>query len=101
MRNQGWRAAGAGFLWETRAWTIPAFGCFLWSPHMSCGKETPLGRAWIGAGVDGHGARGAAMYTLTPTRGTPVVRRIDLPCAGAGFQAPPGHVQLRFRPLGD
>ncbi|HEX2065852.1 MAG TPA: helix-turn-helix domain-containing protein [Candidatus Thermoplasmatota archaeon] len=39
------------------------------------------------------------MYTLTPTSGTRVVRRIDLPCTGAGFQKPPCHVQLRFLPV--
>jgi hypothetical protein len=41
------------------------------------------------------------MYTLTPTSGTRVVRRIDLPCVGAGFQTPPCHVQLRFMPVRD
>ncbi|MEA3144218.1 MAG: hypothetical protein QOG31_1542 [Thermoplasmata archaeon] len=41
------------------------------------------------------------MYTLTPSSGARAVRRLDLPCTGAGFQKPPCHVQLRFLPVSD
>ena len=41
------------------------------------------------------------MYTLTPSTGARVVRRIDLPCTATGFARPPCHVQLRFMPVSD
>jgi hypothetical protein len=41
------------------------------------------------------------MYTLNPSQGTRVVRRIDLPCTGIGFQRPPCHVQIRYMPVAD